>query len=253
MGSVAAARARPARRHARHRRLRQDRPGRRPPRARASRCACSTPRTATSSMHHATPAIPRALDDLLQSSDFVTLHVPLTPHTRHMIGERELRLMRQTAILVNTSRGAVVDQPALVARAHRRLDRRRRPRCDGRRAAAPVRRAALSAERRPAAAYRQRQPRHPRPHDGVASPVAGESAPAPYAPRAARAARSQADSDAAPAISGSPPSYRSCTSLRPRSRSCAEITHLDPSPPVAVQSQKMSQKTRNAVPYAEDV
>ncbi|OYT67514.1 MAG: D-glycerate dehydrogenase [Candidatus Wolframiiraptor sp. EX4484-121] len=53
------------------------------------------------------------LDELLRESDFVTLHVPLTPKTRGLIGERELRLMKKTAILVNTSRGPVVEQKAL--------------------------------------------------------------------------------------------------------------------------------------------
>ena len=53
------------------------------------------------------------LDELLRESDFVTLHVPLTPETKGLIKERELKLMKRTAILVNTSRGAVVDQKAL--------------------------------------------------------------------------------------------------------------------------------------------
>jgi len=53
------------------------------------------------------------LDDLLRTSDVVSLHVPLTPATRHLIGERELRLMRPTATLVNAARGAVVDEAAL--------------------------------------------------------------------------------------------------------------------------------------------
>ncbi|RLF99422.1 MAG: D-glycerate dehydrogenase, partial [Thaumarchaeota archaeon] len=53
------------------------------------------------------------LDELLRESDFVTLHVPLTPKTKGLIKERELKLMKKTAILVNTSRGAVVDQKAL--------------------------------------------------------------------------------------------------------------------------------------------
>ena len=53
------------------------------------------------------------LDDCLAGSHFVTLHVPLTAETHHLIGERELGLMRSDAILVNTSRGEVVDERAL--------------------------------------------------------------------------------------------------------------------------------------------
>jgi glyoxylate reductase len=53
-------------------------------------------------------------DDLLQKSDFVSLHVPLTPETKGLIGERELSLMKPTAYLINTSRGDVVDEPALI-------------------------------------------------------------------------------------------------------------------------------------------
>ncbi len=55
-----------------------------------------------------------ALDDLLARSDFVSLHVPLTPQTKGMIGEAELRAMRPGAVLINTARGDVVDQAALV-------------------------------------------------------------------------------------------------------------------------------------------
>ena len=54
------------------------------------------------------------LDTLLRDSDFVSLHVPLTSETHHLIGERELKLMKKGSILVNTSRGQVVDQDALV-------------------------------------------------------------------------------------------------------------------------------------------
>jgi D-3-phosphoglycerate dehydrogenase len=54
-----------------------------------------------------------ALEELLRESDAVTIHVPLTRKTRHLIGARELRLMKPTAVLVNTARGAVVDQLAL--------------------------------------------------------------------------------------------------------------------------------------------
>ena len=54
-----------------------------------------------------------ALDSLLRRSDFVSLHVPLTPDTHHLIDARALGLMRPTAILVNTARGPIVDQAAL--------------------------------------------------------------------------------------------------------------------------------------------
>jgi D-3-phosphoglycerate dehydrogenase len=54
------------------------------------------------------------LDDLLAKADYVTLHCPLTAATRHLIGERELRLMKPTAVLLNTSRGPVIDEAALV-------------------------------------------------------------------------------------------------------------------------------------------
>jgi D-3-phosphoglycerate dehydrogenase len=54
-----------------------------------------------------------SLDELLTSSDFLSLHAPLTPETRGMIGSREMGMMKSTAYLVNTARGGVVDESAL--------------------------------------------------------------------------------------------------------------------------------------------
>ena len=55
-----------------------------------------------------------SLEEILKQSDYVSLHVPLTPKTKHLIGEKELALMKPTAILVNTSRGPVIVEKALV-------------------------------------------------------------------------------------------------------------------------------------------
>lgn len=54
------------------------------------------------------------LDNLLRTSDFITLHTPLTESTRHLISTRELGLMKKTAILINTARGPVIDENALL-------------------------------------------------------------------------------------------------------------------------------------------
>lgn len=54
------------------------------------------------------------MDTLLKESDFVSIHVPLMPETRHLIGRRSLAMMKPTAYLINTSRGPVVDEEALV-------------------------------------------------------------------------------------------------------------------------------------------
>ena len=60
-------------------------------------------------------------EQLLRESDFVSLHVPLGAHTRHMIGAAQLRMMKPTAILVNTSRGPVVDEAALAEALKKRV------------------------------------------------------------------------------------------------------------------------------------
>ena len=72
--------------------------------------------------------------ELLQTSDVVSLHVPLDDSTRKMIGARELGLMKPTAVLVNTCRGPVIDEDALYLSLKERQDRGRRPRRARRRA-----------------------------------------------------------------------------------------------------------------------
>jgi glyoxylate reductase len=54
-----------------------------------------------------------SFDEVLREADFISLHTPLTPETRHLIGRGQLRAMKPTAVLVNTSRGPVVDHDAL--------------------------------------------------------------------------------------------------------------------------------------------
>ncbi len=61
-----------------------------------------------------------ALDELLATSDVVSLHLPLSQQTRHMIGARELGLMKPTALLINTARGGLVDEAALAEALMRR-------------------------------------------------------------------------------------------------------------------------------------
>ena len=53
------------------------------------------------------------LEELLKSSDFISVHVPLTEETHHLIGEEEFNLMKKSAVLINTARGPVIDEKAL--------------------------------------------------------------------------------------------------------------------------------------------
>jgi phosphoglycerate dehydrogenase-like enzyme len=54
-----------------------------------------------------------SLDELLSNSDIVSINVALTPQTRHMIGEKELAMMKDGAFIVNTARGPIIDEQAL--------------------------------------------------------------------------------------------------------------------------------------------
>jgi glyoxylate reductase len=56
----------------------------------------------------------RKLDDLLKQSDFVSVHVPLLKSTRHLISTKQLNLMKETAFIVNTARGPIIDETALL-------------------------------------------------------------------------------------------------------------------------------------------
>jgi len=55
-----------------------------------------------------------SLKELLQKSDYISIHVPLLKSTKHMMGEEEFKIMKETAVFINTSRGPVVDEKALV-------------------------------------------------------------------------------------------------------------------------------------------
>ena len=72
-----------------------------------------TPRRKPESLEREMAMIHVPLDQLLKEADFVSLHSPLRPETRHQIGAREFALMKPTAFLINTARGAIVDEAAL--------------------------------------------------------------------------------------------------------------------------------------------
>jgi glyoxylate reductase len=73
-----------------------------------------TPRRKPEAEERAAGLIYAGYDELLAVSDFVSVHAPLDASTRHLVGEREFALMKPTAFLVNTARGPVVDEKALV-------------------------------------------------------------------------------------------------------------------------------------------
>ena len=55
-----------------------------------------------------------SFEELLKQSDYISLHCPLTPQTRHMINKETIAMMKPTAYIINTSRGALIDEPALI-------------------------------------------------------------------------------------------------------------------------------------------
>lgn len=80
---------------------------------RASAFGLTTLASSRSNDNHGTDCKMVDLPQLLEQSDYVSLHCPLTPQSTRMIGEAELRAMRSSACLINTSRGGLVDHPAL--------------------------------------------------------------------------------------------------------------------------------------------
>ncbi len=62
-----------------------------------------------------------SLNTLIRKSDFISIHIPLTPKTHHLIGKRELVSMKPTAILINTARGPIIDEKALAHALKKRL------------------------------------------------------------------------------------------------------------------------------------
>jgi glyoxylate reductase len=72
-----------------------------------------TPRRKPESLEYEFQMTYVPLDRLLKESDFVSLHSPLKPETRHQIGARQLALMKPTAFIINTARGAIIDEAAL--------------------------------------------------------------------------------------------------------------------------------------------
>ena len=79
--------------------------------------------------------IPCTLEEVLSQSDFVSMHAPATPEAEGMLMEKHFRLMKKTAIFINTGRGPTVQEAGLIKALEERLDRPCRPRRAGDRAA----------------------------------------------------------------------------------------------------------------------
>jgi glyoxylate reductase len=73
------------------------------------------PRRAPQEIERSYGMTQRSFDEVLREADFISLHPQLTPETRHLIGAREFGLMKKTAYILNTSRGPVIDEAALVS------------------------------------------------------------------------------------------------------------------------------------------
>ena len=74
----------------------------------------TTPRLVPADVLKGYGVSPASLEEVMRESDIVSIHAALTDETRHMIGERELRMMKSTAYLINTARGAIIEERALV-------------------------------------------------------------------------------------------------------------------------------------------
>ena len=148
----------------RHRRPGPHRPGSRPPRRRVRhehrlrRAAAGSPPETEARLGGARHV---SLDELLRTSDYVTLHAPLTDATRHLLDAERLALLKPTAFVINTARGALIDQDALAdalenGRPRRGGHRRLRPRTAhaGPASAQGPERGALPARRRASPARR---------------------------------------------------------------------------------------------------
>ena len=73
-----------------------------------------------------------SFEELLKQSDYISLHCPLTPQTRHMINKETIAMMKPTAYIINTGRGAFIDEPALIEALKQGKNCRCRSGCTGR-------------------------------------------------------------------------------------------------------------------------